>query len=143
MIIYRSTDRIPVRLGDVVLYIAPLTHGQKIALNSATTIRSGKEIIDGIKMAFLAIKYAVKGQEGIVDSLGNKYELQFTANGELEDACVDDLMGLDHAEDLAVICVKLIDGIGAARDIAKAKGLAAQIDLPEPKVSKKKLGAVS
>ena len=143
MIIYSSSDRIPVRMGDVVIYISPLTHGQKIAVNSANTIRAGKEVIDGIKMAFLAIKFAVKGIEGIIDITGNKYELKFTPEGVLEDSCVDDLMGLDHAEDLAVICVKLIDGIGAAKQIAKSKGLSAQIDLPEPKVTKKKLGAVS
>jgi hypothetical protein len=143
MILYRTTDRIPVTLGDVKIFISPLTHEQKSNLNNTTKIVGGKETIDGMKMAFLALKYAVKAVEGITDADGNDYALDFEANGSLTDECANDLISLDHAEDLAVICVKLIDGVAAAKRIAEEKGLTAKIDFKGVKGAKKKLGAVS
>ena len=61
--IYRLTDRIPIKLHDLVLTISPLTKIQKIDIETAGR---DKDILKaGLNSTALAIKYAIKSMKGL------------------------------------------------------------------------------
>ena len=105
--IYRTTDRIPLKVGELKITISPLSIHQKAAVEDA---------VDGSSSGFLkaatrAIKFAVKSVEGLEDSSGDGYNLEFDMNGELTDACVDDLFNIEESPKLAAIALNLINNI--------------------------------
>lgn len=107
MIVYRTTDRIPVKMGEVTIWVSPFSYEQKVKLSQATKLVSGEEVMDAGKVALLSLKFSVKEVEGLVDTDGQPYELSFDADGTLTEECVGDLMQLDNSGSLAAICYKL------------------------------------
>jgi hypothetical protein len=105
--LYKTTDRVSVKIDELEFKISPLTFEQKANIQS--------ELISGdpigiVKGARLAIKYSVKGVSGIVDANDQAYELAFE-NGELTDECVDDLLNVDQESKLSLVCTSLLNGI--------------------------------
>ena len=95
-IIYRVTDRIKVKVGDMEFKLSPLSLSQK---NELQTIafkgqQTGNQA-DILEAASKAIKYCVKEVSGIYDTGGNEYKMDFDDSGCLSDECVDDLLNLE------------------------------------------------
>lgn len=111
MIVYRTSDRIPVQVGEVELLFAPLSFAQKTEINSHVKMQSGKETPDGLKVAQLYIKYGIKSVKGCKLSDGSDYEVELDAAGNLTDACVDDVMSLENSPDIIRICALLANQI--------------------------------
>jgi len=106
-IIYKTSDRIPVQIGEVVIKLSPLTYDQKTEIQ---LLISAGGIDSLLKAANTAIKYAVKGISGIQNSDGSDYELKFEGN-MLDQESVDDLSNLEECEKLSGICVSILNGI--------------------------------
>ncbi len=108
--IFRASDRIPVQIDDITVTIAPLTFNQKIELQSIM-ISAGKEPLNALKGARLAVKYAVKAVAGIKDMGGNEYKVAMGDDGLITDECVDELLNLQEQPKLIALCSQLIAGV--------------------------------
>lgn len=104
MIIYKPTDRIPIKVGALVLTLAPLTFEQKKVVFSDIKQRAGKQIVDETQAARKALKYSVKDLSGAKDWSGSEFKLKFDNQGNLLDSSIDALMGLGD-------CGKIMDSV--------------------------------
>jgi hypothetical protein len=120
MIVYRTSDRIPVQINGLKFLLSPLSFAEKTALLSCVKMQGGKEVVDGGKRAFMALKLAVKGVEGLSLADGSAFPISFDGDGHLADSCVDDLLQLDECIPLAQSCTRLLNG---PLDIAKVEGV--------------------
>ncbi len=59
----------------------------------------------------LALKYSIKGIEGVEDSEGNPYKLQFGDDKFLTEDCVADLLNLHITDKLTMFCIALANGV--------------------------------
>lgn len=111
--IYRRTDRIAVKIDDVTVKLSPMSLHQKTEVQSAMLKgHKATDIREATRGIALAIQYSVKGIEGVEDSDGNPYKLQFNETGEeLTEACVDDLMNVELSRKLALVCASMVNGI--------------------------------
>lgn len=110
--IYKRTDRIAVKIDDIVVKLAPLSLDQKTEIQQAMIhgkVKGDlKELTKGIA---LSIRYAVKSIEGVQDSDGNPYKVEVDSNGDLTKECVDDLMNLELTAKLSMVCASMVNGI--------------------------------
>jgi hypothetical protein len=109
--IYRKTDRIPVKIGDIVVQLAPLTIHQKTEVQQTLLqSRINGDIREATRGITLAIQYSLKGISGLVDSDGNPYALKFS-NDILEEECVSDLLNMEFHDKLTLVCIGLVKGV--------------------------------
>lgn len=92
--IYRLTDQIPVRVGEVTFWISPLSLEHRGKLNSMSEKVSGSQIEVALDGATLALKYSLKDIEGVTDATGNPYKLEFGPDGALTDDCLSEIIQL-------------------------------------------------
>lgn len=97
MIVYKMSDRIPIEIGEIKLWVSPLSYGQKMELASCSTMVSGEQKIDGQKFATLLIKFSIKEVEGITNFDGTPYELSFDKDGTLSQDCLDELLQIEQS----------------------------------------------
>lgn len=113
--IYRKTDRIKVQIGKgdeaVTLSLSPLSQHEKLEVQSLMfESRLQGKAASAVEGVAKAIKYAVKGMEGVVDSDEKPYELKFE-NGSLTDECVEDILNMELAGKIMFICSALTSGV--------------------------------
>ncbi len=105
--IYRVTDRIRVKIGDITFDLSPLTSLQKADIMSAAMSNGAKGLQESTR---LALKYSVKRVEGLetLDDVPYQVELE---NGVLKDACIDELLNIEISENLNKVCLNLMHGV--------------------------------
>ena len=104
-IVYRTTDRIAVKIGELVVKISPLTKYQKERIQGLSLDEKY------MRAAAEAIKCGIKDIEGVSNADGSQYKLQFDENNELTEECVDDLMNLGNLSQISTVCNSLLEGI--------------------------------
>jgi len=104
-IVYRTSDRIEVKVGELVVKISPLNKYQKEKIQ----VLSIEDKL--MQAAGEAIKCGIKSISGLKLADGGDYELSFDENNELTDECVDDLMNLEESGKITNICASLVQGI--------------------------------
>lgn len=107
MKIRKTTEKIAVKVGDLIFKISPLTFEQKCEIQS--TLMAGTAI-SILKASKLAIKYAVKDIDGLENVDGSKYEVKFDNIG-LSDETVDDLANTEISDSLNYMCISLLNGL--------------------------------
>jgi len=112
MVIYRLSDRIPVQVGELKFWLSPLSYEQKTNLLDCKKMQAGVEVTDGGQRARLALKFAVKGVEGLKCADGTDYAPTMDSDGTLAMSSVDELINLDGCLPLVKVCVGLINGVG-------------------------------
>lgn len=106
MRIYKRSDRIPIKIGDITIKVGPLSLAEKAEIGSL--FFSGK-VADQLKATLLTIKYGVKEVEGFFTEDG-PYQLSF--EGEyLTDDCASELINTEAGEKMVVVCTSLIKKI--------------------------------
>ncbi len=110
--IYKRSDRVTVKIDDITVKLAPLSLHQKTEVQMAM-IQGHKnlDIREATRGLAMAIQFTVKGIEGVEDSDGNPYKLQFENEDSLTQACVDDLMNLELTSKLSLVCAAMINGV--------------------------------
>ena len=110
--IYRTTDRICVKIEDVTLKFSPLTLDQKSEIQQEL-LSSMKEvdIAKASRGIMLALKYGLKHIEGVEDSDGKPYQLTFDNLGHLAEECIHDLLNLDISNKLALVSSSFVKGV--------------------------------
>ncbi len=115
--IYRSTDRIQIKIGDIVCKFAPLTFEQKNEVQAMLV--EGQKKFDLVllnKGIMLAISYCLKSIDNIEDSNGEPYKLEFDGN-KLTDECVNELLNMEDSPALIKVCSTIVNGIPKKFDI--------------------------
>ena len=102
--IYRMTDRIPVKIHDMTVKIAPLSYDVKSVCQGL--------ILNGSHMAAAvhALKNSVKGIAGLENADGSDYELEFE-NDQLTDQCIDELLNVQGSDEMQLVAISLLQGI--------------------------------
>lgn len=59
----------------------------------------------------MALRYGLKGIEGVQDGEGNDYELKFDDNGMITDECTDDMLNMEQSAALTQVCAAIINGV--------------------------------
>lgn len=105
MKIYKISDRIKIKIGDIVVKVSPLSFAQKSEIQAdLIKFQQSKDIKDLMDSSFKAIKYAVKEIENI------DYQLEFEGN-VLTDACVEDLLNCEINNQLVAACIAFLNGV--------------------------------
>ena len=120
MKIYSPKDRVRVTVDGVSFLFSPLTMKQKAEVMGCLTVKSGNMVQDRWEMVRLALKYSLKGVEGLEDSEGKPWALALDSEGVAQES-LDDLSNLSDKADLLFsaalqmttgIPTQLIDGDG-------------------------------
>jgi len=106
MKIYRTTDRISVKIDDVTIKLAPLTLLQKSEIQTYLAEASKGKGQSGLQGAMLAVKYSLKDIKGVEDQDGNPYELKFDGD-VLADECVEELLNSEISDKMMITCSTL------------------------------------
>lgn len=109
--IYKLSDRIPVKIGNITITISPLTVDQKVEIETHMLAHRRGDNKAGSQGIVAAVKYAVKSISGVEDGDGNPYTLQFDSSGQLTDECVSDLFNLGMDKQLSLVCTALTRGV--------------------------------
>lgn len=108
MKIFRMTDRIPVKIGDVKVMISPLNYAQRAEVVSQTK-NKGKDIVpDTGMMMNLTLKYCIKSVEGLEYFDGSKFELQFDEDGSASQESISELLQMAENEKLITLATKIL-----------------------------------
>ena len=110
--IYKRSDRVSVAIDDITVKLAPLTFDQKNEIQQCMLDgRAKNDIAILSKGITLAMRYSLKGIEGVQDTDGQPYKLTADTAGNLTDECIDDLLNLENKEKLTLVCMALLRGI--------------------------------
>ena len=105
--IYKTTDRIKVKIDDITVTLAPLEFNQKQE-GQAMILRGQKQEDEHAitKGVIQFIKWSLKDIEGVEDSEGIPYKIKFH-NNEVSDESISDLMNLEIHPKLMQVCSSL------------------------------------
>jgi len=103
MIVYRKSDRIKLKVGELEVHMSPLTFAEKSTVQEYI-------MENPMKGSLHALKCAVKDIQGLKLPDGSEYELAFE-NEILTDECVDDLTNIQNVDELFIACLDLINGV--------------------------------
>ncbi len=110
--IYRLTDRIKVKIDDITVTIRPLSKDEKAEIQqSVIKGRAKGDFVEATRGIVLALKYAVKGIDGLIDSDDKPYQLQFDEHKNLTDDCVSELLNMEVTGKLTMVCISLANKI--------------------------------
>ncbi len=101
MTLFDKNDRIPVKIGDVTFWVAPLNQNEKAELATAIGFDSGEKVTDMNKLYRCCVKHCVKRVDGVTRPNGTKYAAKLDNKGNLTDKAVDDIMMLGCSSQLA------------------------------------------
>lgn len=105
--IYKTSDKIKVKVDDLIITLSPLTYHQKSMVQAQILEKGEFGAMDSTR---LAVKYALKDIEGIENMDGSKYELEID-EGIVSDETIDDLFNLEQSTKMSLVCISLLNGI--------------------------------
>ena len=110
MIIYKPSDRILLKIGDISLKVSPLTALQKANLMSLTKMSAGREVADTSLMAIMTIKYSVKEIYGVDATFadGTEFSLSYDPDGTLSEESLTAIMQILDNGTLTQIAAQLL-----------------------------------
>lgn len=136
--IFRPSDKIPVKIGDITITISPMTLAHKTELQSIM-LSAKTDPMRAVKGAGLAIRFAVKGVSGVECMDGTPWEPQFDSDGSLTETSCDELLNLEESPKLIALCTQLVAGVPVNGVIDPSTGKPMEgITVELPKVKKTK-----
>ena len=138
MVIYRLTDRIPVKVGTVTFWLSPLSAEQKGNLLSLTSKAAGHEREESLKGAVLTIRYSLKKLEGVENADGTPYELQFGEDGLVTEESAIEVISLQASSKVIALALQwFIDRVKSPAEIVEQNpGIGETLDGVEVDFSK-------
>lgn len=110
--IYRLTDKIEYKIGEIKIKISPLSVNDKNILTDLMFKGQAKQDIKALMEGSLyAIQCGVKEVKGLEDSEGNEYQLQFDTEGKLTKECAEELLNIEQSSQLIGLCSSFINGV--------------------------------
>lgn len=110
--IYKTTDRLKYKIGEIEIEISPLNVHDKATLHSFMAKGQTGDLESIMQGSAQAIKCAVKSIKGLEEQDGSAYQIQFDSSGSyLTDECVADLLNLQESNNMIALCASLIAGV--------------------------------
>lgn len=94
MIVFRTTDRIPVKIGELTFWVSPLSFEQKNQVFNLISRDGGEELIKGLQSVQMVLRFSVKDVEGLENPDGTPFKVDLDSEGNLDADCVDVLLNL-------------------------------------------------
>lgn len=94
MIVYRTTDRVPVKVAGLTFWVSPLSFEQKAKIFDLISRDGGVEVVKGLASVQMLLKFSVKEVEGLQNPDGTEFKVDLDSDGNLDDDCVDILLNL-------------------------------------------------
>lgn len=116
----RLSDRMKLKIGEVVFTIAPVSYFVKKEIGECTKIEGGEQVFDLSKAQHLYIKHALKKVEGIEDYEGNPYELEFDGD-VLTDDCISELFYMEQREEFLTACWAVLNDFNENKKVKGVK----------------------
>ena len=138
MVVYKITDRIPLKIGDATFWVAPLSWADRSELLSCYQTKSGEETHEPLKIGMLTLKMSIKEVDGVQYSDGTEFGCELDDRGRLTDDCVSELCQLDCVDKLVTVCSKLAMNGPAKMDLDGV-----EINFSNVKSAKKKQSALT
>lgn len=108
--IFKTSDRLPIKIHNFEFKISPLTFAQRAEVQSHLVKAHGGDLSEATVASFKAIKFSIKEMKGITCFDGTDYTLEFT-DGVLTDECANDLLNLEIYPELTSFTTSLINGV--------------------------------
>ncbi len=130
-VIKERVDQVQARLAElagaapakrVVFILSPLTRLQKSDVLSSVSVKAGQILEDSMTMSSKAIRYALKGIEGLENGDGTPYQLQLDPSGVVTDEGMDDLLNLDEASQVLITASMQLAGTGMPAELRNKQG---------------------
>ena len=109
MKLYKTTDRIPVKIGEITFWLSPMKWEHKILVANAIKTKSGDTHVTA-SQAKVAIKYCLKKVDGLQNHDGTELVLDMDAEGVLTDDAVEDVLLLESVPSLVTLALSWING---------------------------------
>lgn len=113
--IYKTTDKIEVKIDSVSFIVSPLTYGQKCELQPLICAGASGCMKSAMQAVIQSFKFSLKGVKNLktFDDDNNEvdYILEFDDNNQVKDSCIDDLLNLPMSNKLSSLCTSLLTGL--------------------------------
>ncbi len=110
--IYKLSDRIKYKVGEIEIEISPLSFEDKNILQQMGIKISKGDYSQILESTKHAIKSSVKSVKGLYDENGAEYKVQFDSSGKkLTDECSEELLNMEYSSSLGALCASLLSGI--------------------------------
>jgi hypothetical protein len=106
-ILYMPDEKVPLKVEDVTIWVTQLTMAQKAAVIDKLSSGSPLSLLEASSMA---VKYAVKGIEGVFLSSGKPFTPEFEGS-HLADSSVEAILCLPQTEKIQAACFSLLRGL--------------------------------
>lgn len=110
MKIYRTTDRIEVKIDTVSIFVSPLSYKSKMEMQDLMLKASSGDMSSAMQAVIMALKVSIKDIKGLSLPDGSDYTLSFIGD-ELTQDCIDDLLNLSISNKISSVCTSLLAGI--------------------------------
>jgi hypothetical protein len=110
MIIYRVTDRIPVKIGGLTFWLSPMKTRHKERMISLIRQTAGKEDSDPLEQARLSIQFCLKAITGAKNPDGSDYVLELDEDGIPTEDAMADVFQLDAVASLTTVALSWLSG---------------------------------
>lgn len=125
MKLYKTSDRIKVKIGDMVVTVSPLSYFQKLDVYSESgemkddmsTTEKNRIIA---KSSIMAMRHAIKEVSGIEPDDGREFKLQFK-DDMLTNECAEALLMIQMPSELMAVCSSVANNMTGINDIAGVK----------------------
>lgn len=111
IVVYRSTDRVTLKILDVTFKIKPLSYQEKMDISSEIWNHDGAKKENSITSARKIMKYAIKEVDGVSYPDGTTFELRFDENNHLTDECTEELSNMEISSELIVSLYSFVKGV--------------------------------
>ena len=108
--IYKTTDKITYKLGDIEVKISPLSVEDKMIITEYMTEAEKGSLRAMMGGSIHAIKSCVKDITGIENEDGSPYKLEFDGV-HLSQNCIDTLMNIEISNKLIQLCTSFVSGV--------------------------------
>lgn len=100
IIIYKTTDLIPVKIGSAIFKVSPLNLDRKLQLQETYKKENGEIVQYAVEKMKLLFKYSIKDILGVKLATGADYKVSLDEDGSLSDECVEDLCNIGCGTEL-------------------------------------------
>ena len=109
-VIYKTTDKIRYKIGEIEVALSPLSSQQKAQLTETMSKAAKGDYSAAMEGSLLTIQNCLKEISGVTNSDGSPYELEFQ-DGILTRECAEDLTNMEQSTSLVQLCAQYLAGI--------------------------------
>jgi hypothetical protein len=108
--IYRITDKISYKIGDIEIKVSPLSVENKLAITEFMFQGQKGDLKSMMTGSVYSLRCSIKEITGLTDANDEPYVLEFE-NGMLTESCAQDLLNIEQSNSLIGLCSSFVGGI--------------------------------